>query len=413
MPAGRLAARVAAAAATVALLAAGCGGASDPGPDRDAGEGEEPGATPVDAAPVDAPDGTGSSSDAAPDSRADEGSRGDSGTDEGSRGDSGEPERLADYLGGFGFGSDPEQARAYYERQERRVQELIARCMAEEGFEYIPAARPVPAIAVGPEDQVEFARERGFGITTYFGEEDLGFGGGEEWTDPNQAIVEALSDSERQAYYDTLWAPPEPAGTETDPETGEVTEVYEGAYGQGCQGQAYEEVFDEDELNEVYEQLDLESMWERIEADPRVRELYGEWSGCMGDRGYGYDAPEDLYESVFEDLQARLEEIVGPGGGYADPFEGLSDEEIDERMSTLSQEEMEDLYESAQREARQNVDQAALSALQDEERALAVANAECSTALAQAMDEVVRDYEAELIEANRALLEDYRAGRGG
>ena len=334
------------------------------------------------------------------------------GAGEGFPEDSDESERLADYLPGFGFGSDPEQVQAFYERQERRVQDLIAQCMAGEGFEYIPAVRPAPDFAFGAVDEVEYARERGFGITTFVDEESVAFESGEEWTDPNRAIVDALSDSERQAYHDTLYAPPEPTGTETDPETGAVTEVYEG-YGEGCQGRAYEEVYAADEFTELYEQLDLESMWERAEADPRMRDLSDEWSRCMGGRGYDYDDPDDLWESTYEDFEARLEEIMGPDRGFVDPFEGLSADEIEERVSTMSPEEMNDLYQEAQREARQNIDQAALSALQDEERALAVANAECSEGLRQGASEVMAEYEAELVEANRDLLESYRDRQRG
>ena len=394
---GPRSARLLAAATTVVVLAAACGG-DDGGAAVDVVSGE----TTEEAVPDEAP-----APSTSPSGGADGGGAG-----EDSREDADEPERLADYLAGFGFGSDPEQAQAFYDRQERRVQDLIARCMAGEGFEYIPAVRPTPDFVFGAVDEVEFARERGFGITTLFGEESEAFGGGEEWTDPNRAIVDALSESERQAYYDTLYAPPEPTGTETDPETGAVTEVYEG-YGEGCQGRAYEEVYADDELNEIVEQLDLESMWERALTDPRVRDLSEEWSRCMGDRGYDYDDPDDLWESMYEDFAARLEEIVGPAGGFVDPFEGLSATEIDERMSTMSPEELDDLYEAAQRDARQDIDQAALSALQDEERALAVANAECSEGLRQGAEEVMAEYEAELIAANRDLLESYRNRQGG
>ncbi len=391
---GLRSARLLAATTTVAVIAAACGG-DDGSAAVDVVSGEPT----EEAVPEEAP---------APSTSPSGGRE----AGEGSREDADEPERLADYLAGFGFGSDPEQAQAFYERRERRVQDLIGQCMAGEGFEYIPAVRPTPDFAVGAVDEVEYARDRGFGITTFFGEESEAFAVGEEWTDPNREIVDALSDSERQAYYDTLHAPPEPAGIETDPETGEVTEVYEG-YGEGCQDRAYEEVYAADEFTELYEQLDLESMWERAQADPRMKDLSDEWSRCMGDRGYDYGDPDDLWQSVYEDFQARLEEIVGPAGGFVDPFEGLSATEIDEQLSTVSPEELNDLYEAAQHEARQDIDQAALSALQDEERALAVANAECSEDLRQRGDEVVAEYEAELIAENRDLLESYRSRQGG
>ena len=398
-------ARLLAAAATLVVLAAACGG--DDGDAVDVVSGE----TTEQAAPKEAPASTTPPSDDDSDGSGDPDDP-DGGAGEDSRDDSDEPERLADYLGGLGFGLDPEEAQAYYARQEQRAEELIADCMANEGFEYIPAVRPVPDAAFGSPDDVEFAREWGFGISTSFGEEDF-LQADDDWIDPNDAIVEAMSDSERQAYFDALHRPPEPAGTETDPETGETTEVYGGGFGEGCRDQAYAGVYGGEELMQIIEALDLESMWQRIQADPQAREIFGDWSQCMGDRGYDYDDPDDLYQTVYEDFSARLEEIAGAVGGFVDPFEGLSSEEITEQLSNLSDEEIEDLYASAQREAREDVDQAALSALRDEERALAVANAECSKDMAREMEELSSKYEAELIEANRALLEDYREGRGG
>lgn len=364
--------------------------------------------------------------------------RSDPSADEDESGDpADEPESLADFLGvagGFGFGSDPEEQRAQYTRQEQRVQELIAECMAQEGFEYIPAVRPIPDAAFRGFDSEEFAREQGFGVTTTFGDTGPGFLDVDDWTDPNQAIVDALSESERQAYYDTLYQPaafPDAGNDgdfassgsssasastsvtgEIDSDTVEEAEIY-GAFGSGCSDRAYAEVYALEDFEELYEQLDLESMYERIEADPRSQAMFEEWSQCMADRGYDYPSPETMYESVYTDFQARLEEIGGSPGGFLDPFEGLSDEEIEELFTNLSPEEVNDLYLQAQQEAAQNVDQDALAALQAEERALAVANAQCTADMQQQIEELTREYETALINDNRALLEQYRASQRG
>lgn len=391
----RLVGWLAALAAVVALVAA-CGGADNAAVDA------APDETAATDAPEVAPEPSVSPSDGADDDADDDGDA---------------PERLADYLGGLGFGLgfgvDPEEMQAYYARQAQQAEELIAQCMANEGFEYIPAVQPIPDAVFGGPNDMEYAREWGFGVTTAYLYEESPFGAADDWTDPNEAIVEAMSDSERQAYYDALHSPPAPTGTETDPETGETVEVYDDSFGEGCSGEAYEEVYGGQELMEVLDALDLESMWERMQADPRTREVFGDWSECMADRGYDYDDPDEMYEQVYDEFWTRLEEIVGPGGGFVDPFEGLSSDEIDELLSNLSEDEFEDFFASAQLEARQQVDQAALSALQDEERDLAVANAECSQDMVQELDELSKEYEADLIEANRALLEDYREQQGG
>ena len=330
-----------------------------------------------------------------------------------------EPETLEDYLGTGFFGFDPEAQAANYARQEQQVQGLIAECMAKEGFDYIPAIRPVDDFGFGVPGDVEFAADFGFGVTTFYGETETPWFQ-DDWIDPNQAIIEGLSESERNAYYDTLHGSSFSSGSfgfDTDSaisttEDGSESEeeVFDSGF-EGCSGQAYEEVYAFDELQEVYEQLDLDSLSQRVEADPRAAEIYAEWSECMAERGYDYDDPNTLYEAVYTDFQARLEEIVGSSGGFFDPFAGMSDEEIEELMSSLSPEEMDDFFSQEQQTTQQDIDQEALAALQAEERALAVVNAECSGGLYEQFIELSREYEAALVNENRALLEQFRDSR--
>lgn len=63
--------------------------------------------------------------------------------------------------------------------------------MAEEGFDYTPQQQPEDSFTVfGPEDEEEMARTQGFGITTWYGneeefEEDFALTGG--WNAPPDA----------------------------------------------------------------------------------------------------------------------------------------------------------------------------------------------------------------------------------
>ena len=132
----------------VALVVAACGGTSS-GDTTDPSEG---GGT-----------GTGETVDEAPTETA------------GTEPDEEEPETLSDYLG-YDF-DDPEAAAARAMEDQRRVEESIARCMAQEGFEYIPAVRPASSSQFAF-DQEEYAREQGFGITTWYGREDSFLGRG-------------------------------------------------------------------------------------------------------------------------------------------------------------------------------------------------------------------------------------------
>ena len=327
--------------------------------------------------------------------------------------DSEQPTTLEDYLGPGFLSFDPAADADYFVQQERRAQELIAQCMAEEGFEYVAVTRPTEQFEYGTPEDVDYALEYGFDVSTRYGEtltspEDT-------WTDPNQSIVESLSESERGAYYETLYGSSFTTGTASSGGEGdESTEplVAEPVF-DGCSGQAYEEIYAFEAAQAVYEQLDLDSLIERADADPRVVALEVEWSECMAERGHDYEDTEAFFNAVYTDLQERFEEIVGPDGGFPNPFEGMSEDEINEMLTTLSQDELDDLFSQSEQQAQADVDQEALAALQDEERALAVDFAECIDGIYERTLEIYREYEAALVAENRALLEQFRESREG
>ncbi len=315
----------------------------------------------------------------------------------------GEPETLEDFLG-FGF-DDPEGNAAFAADMERRVQESIASCMAQEGFEYIPAVRP-QGLGFVASDQEEFARERGFGITTWFGEEDLFSSGDEDWVDPNAEIVASLSESERDAYREVLYG----ESTFGDPGASGDVESVGDLWGSGCSGKAYEEVFGA--MNAVFIELgpQLEELNQRVEADPRFRGAEAGWAGCMADRGFPYDSQEAMFEQVNEEFGRRLEEIVGAENAFFDPFAGMSEEEAEAFWEEdRSEEEIADFFDQARQEAMAGIDQEALEALQQEERDIAVASFECGEDLNDTVLEVFREYEGDFVRENRDVLERLRA----
>ena len=342
----------------------------------------------------------------ADDSAADDGEAGSSDSSNGS-------ERLSDYLGIPGFNADPDQQQAFYMQQEQQAQESIAACMASEGFEYIPAVRPLQSGFAfgGADDEEEFAREQGFGITTSisaFGDADVDTVGqstdDDNWTDPNEEIVAALSESERQAYNGAFYGADMTSFGDSDAdgeEDGSSSSAF-GDFGDGCMPQAYEEIYSS--LAVVFEELDLESMYEEMTTGPESQAVFGEWSQCMSAQGHEYESPEDMYDDVFDDFQSRLEEI---GAHHDDPFSGMSPEEVEQMMADKSPEERVDLFEQAEAEARAEIDQEALQELQDEERGIALANFECSEEIRmdERLDEISARYEARFIADNRVALE--------
>jgi hypothetical protein len=325
-------------------------------------------------------------------------------------------ETLADF---FGYAEDDQEAaEARYRDEEARVQEAVRVCMVAQGFEYIPVQPPEGAFSFAETSEEEYAAEFGFGISTWVGNEDAFGGPDEEWEDPNQAVVEAMSEGEQEAYYEALYGTPEEQEAEmtveVDPETGDEIYMQDG-FGVGCQGEAYEEVYgSQGDVNALWEELqpDMDAMYQRIQADPRIADLNGEWSGCMAGKGFDYESQDVMYQTVFEDFQARLDEIVGPDGGYVDPFDGWSEEEIEAFFAEKTQEEIDAFFEEANN-TPVDYDQTALAALQQEEIDLAVAAAQCSAGYYEQYQEVAGDYEAEFIASHRDQLESIRQSQSG
>ena len=104
---------------------------------------------------------------------------------------------------------------------------------------------------------------------------------------------------------------------------------------------------------------------------------------------------------------------MAPPGASSIRSRGCRDEETEELMTSLSPEEMDDFFTQEQQTVQQDIDQEALAALQAEERALAVVSAECSGGLYEQFIELIREYEAALVDENRALLKQFRDSREG
>ncbi|MFP3913432.1 MAG: hypothetical protein ACLFWM_01030 [Actinomycetota bacterium] len=339
------------------------------------------------------------------------------GSENGSDGEGDQARTLSEFFG-WGDGSDPEAQQAQFRDQEARVQEAIRQCMAEQGFEYQPVMPPEEAFSVSEVDEEERVRTQGFGITTYFGnEEEMGMG--QEFEDPNQDMLEEMSDSERQAWQEALYGTQEEQEelmeTEIDEETGETMMTSTG-FGAGCQGEAYEAEFgDQEQTQDLWRELEpqMEEMRQRVEADPRIVELNEEWSACMAEAGYEFESRNDMYDTVFEDFRQRLEEIVGPNMGRSDPFEGWTQEEIEAFFEESTEEEIEAFMSEAEEEARQDVDMEAVEALQQEEIDIAVTDFECAEGWNDTYTEVNSEYEADFIEENRDTLEEIRQAQDG
>lgn len=270
--------------------------------------------------------------------------------------------------------------------QQNRMEQIVAECMAAEGWEYTPVdysqmddgfGVPVEGEPDGPQwGTKEYAEQIGYGISTW---EDMGGtetaeplpeveGDGPQWVDPNQDYVESLSDTARDEYYAALHGP---QPTEEEMNSGEWEYDPQNA---GCYGKASDEVWNaggnvwEDEKYQgLIEEMNL--IYTSLENDPKVAEARSVWTGCMADAGYpGLADTNAAQELIYTELNTYWEKGEEPGPEVLGP-------------------------------------------LREKERAIATADFTCSAKadITKVQTEVQHKAEQDFIDAHRAELEELMA----
>lgn len=226
-----------------------------------------------------------------------------------------------------------------YARQQREVEEIVAACMSEQGFEYNPA-EPMD-VRSGADDDLpewdskEYAEQYGYGATT---SEEM-YGSGEEYVDPNADYVAAMSESEQAAFYEALYGKQEEIDPEADPDA-EVEYNWEDG---GCQGKASHEVYEQDQiwddpaLEDMFDEMNTE--YENLADEPTLRKAQDEWATCVADAGFDFASPEEAQQSIYDELNA-LYEAVAPADPEAELDPDASYEPDPAAMATLKEKEL-------------------------------------------------------------------------
>jgi hypothetical protein len=215
---------------------------------------------------------------------------------------------------GFGNGKQPTEADRAQEQQDlRAVEQQIATCMQEQGFQYIAVEpnndrrnRKEAMLAMPPGD---FAAQYGYGITTMDFQESSA-------ANPNDAIVEAMTVPERSAYFLALYGSlitidangrpvkPKQAGTAPPP----------GA--ESCAEKADVAVFgprpeaDTSASQDAYVDLQnsINALNDSIHSDPRLTAAMTAWTDCMEARGHpGYTS----FDAGQDEVRTREDEVIG------------------------------------------------------------------------------------------------------
>jgi hypothetical protein len=325
---------------------------------------------------------------------------------EATTGSSGSP--LAEYLGDGGGlstngravsvqGDDPDK--------QQQVQELIAACMKEAGFEYLPYVPTAPEPQPVLEGDLDWARTYGYGIST------IDATAPDPSDDPNTAITAAMSESERAAYQRALFgtsfqsttsiggavaaAPPvgiAPPSGGADGSTVPPTGAAENS--PGCVPQASAQVYGEPDVVDMQEFSTLFDALSKLQtsvmADPRVVPLIAVWSDCMADAGHpGFTAVDDARNSIM----SRWADLNGwqftPGEGGGGSVSVSSADQVTEP------------------------DPAKVAELRTDEIALAVADLGCRTDHQAVYDQVRTELEQKFVDEHRSELERYRDATSG
>lgn len=357
---------------------------------------------------------------------------GDDNTDDGDDGDDdGSPDSfedieyrspIADFLG-VDY-TDNEAMEEEFAAMEAEAEIATAQCMQALGFEYIPRDTSADgAFFGGPGEQDWFSDEwvdiYGFGISTQyfpqsmvgpnlvgFPDEDFGPGPGEGPTDPNEAYVASLSDGARDAYYAALYGDaPTFDPSMTDEEMNAAMQDFVPA---GCANEAREAMYNNGpgDGNEqaFYEAFgdQLDQLYERAQADPRVVEFRAAVSACVAEAGLSYEdgGMEALYQMFEADLSG-----IGTGQ-FGDPFAGTGLNPDD-----MSQEELDEFFADLGPPRLSVEDQSALAQIQARELKLARAVVDCGGGPLNEeffLSDIRVEYEQRFLDENAGELDQFR-----
>jgi hypothetical protein len=233
---------------------------------------------------------------------------------------------LAAILGG---NDSPAESR----RKELAVQESMAQCMKDAGWEYKPvdfsAQYNVPG---GDEQQQLSAKEFGekyfYGTVYYYELYELPSLGTDEngvpatvpaqaMVDPNEDYVSSLSSDEQTKYFADLYGEPQEApvidSDEGVPQEAAPVPIEE----QGCSGKAQQEVYGDQPFNNPDFGKRFEELQQQLQNDPRVVDAEIAWSDCIYEINPDYDfgASQDVYQY----MQGLMSEAKGQQTLPVDP----------------------------------------------------------------------------------------------
>jgi len=211
----------------------------------------------------------------------------------------------------------PEESR----RKQLEAENLIAECMREEGWEYIPVDWAAQESSQGEPDELwgteAFGKKYGYGVVyNYEQYEEPGLLNPDQAhkvdpsADPNQDYVQSLTEAEQAQYQESLYGPmsAEFGGPTVEAQTEDSTiEAQQMIEVQGCNGTAYEEVYGSTDPTRDNPDLAarVEEYYTAQQDDPRLQAANEAWAACLAAKvgdidiaGSPLKKPTDMYQYV-------------------------------------------------------------------------------------------------------------------
>lgn len=211
------------------------------------------------------------------------------------------------------------------------IENGTARCMTEQGFEYIPSiAGSSVTIVSGPPDPLteDWVRRNGYGVSIPVTDsEQTDETATPAAVDPNATYVASLSPTELAAYTAAL------NGAPTDGASPDDEYRWEDA---GCFGAAHHEAtagLETLQSSSVYIDVTekLDALDESALTSPATVEASAAWADCMADAGYpGHAAPADARAAI----TAAWEEEFVPFAEFPGTLKGPSSDAAAEFRAT-------------------------------------------------------------------------------
>lgn len=253
---------------------------------------------------------------------------------------------LSQYLSAaWGGDLSQEEQQKKMEEQQAKVEDLVAQCMADEGFEYTPNADTGTVVSDGGEwepEKREWVEKYGYGfVNSPFAEQVEENPSEQENSDPNADYVSSLSESEQTAFYETLYGAT-PAEDELA-EDGSYEYRWEDA---GCQGWAQHEIGGDDpSQSEEFSALrtKMEELMTATQDSPELADLNAEWASCMADKGEpGFTKQSEAGESIMEEQNKIYDAVYGDGSEPVDTEAAdFEDPSKSPEMKALGERELE------------------------------------------------------------------------